>query len=255
MKTRSLRTLLRRRPIHSASAAFAFIERTMRRERLFKRAILLITGLVMVLILRSVPWGRYLAASIATSARQVTRDALGYPKDRRRSMSRGGTSAGWVSSRPGRGSSNSSPRASPAYQKLMRYAGMDPEHGLLRWGNYYWTLLLSSKVFEPDDQGRSYRLRPGLRSIWLRNSAIMAGPAFYLVPDGPGLAEAIRGTTAVPLESSRQMTNSWGLRGPEPDLDAPLRGHRAGRLVHAGDVHRRRRDPARLPARVTCKKR
>ncbi len=50
----------------------------------------------------------------------------------------------------------------------------------------------------------------------------MAGaPAFYLVPDGPGLAEAIRGTEAVPLESSRQMTNSWGLRGPEPEPRRP----------------------------------
>ena len=47
---------------------------------------------------------------------------------------------------------------------------------------------------------------------------------FFLVPDGPGLAEAIRGTAAIPVEASRQSTNSWGLRGPEPDLDAPLRG-------------------------------
>ncbi len=46
---------------------------------------------------------------------------------------------------------------------------------------------------------------------------------FFLVPDGPGLADAIRDTAAVPVEESRQTTNSWGLRGPEPDLDAPLR--------------------------------
>ena len=32
------------------------------------------------------------------------------------------------------------------------------------------------------------------------------------------------GTAAIPVESSRQSTNSWGLRGPEPDLDAPVRG-------------------------------
>jgi lysophospholipase L1-like esterase len=102
---------------------------------------------------------------------------------------------------------------------------MDPEHGLLRWGNYNWTLLLSSKVFEADDRGRSYRLRPLTRSIWLRKVPIGKGfPAFFLVPDGPGLADAIRGTGAVPLESSRQTTSSLGLRGPEPDVDAPLRG-------------------------------
>ena len=197
----------------------------MRRERLFKRAILLITGLVMVLIVRSVPWGRYLAASVATSARQVTKDALGYPKDR------SAIDESWRNFRR-LGIEQTRPRvekfyaeSSPDYQKLMRYAGMDPDHGLLRWGNYDWTLLLSSKVFEPDDQGRSYRMKPGLRSIWLRQLVHMAGaPAFYLVPDGPGLAEAIRGTEAVPLESSRQVTNSWGLRGPEPGLDSPLRG-------------------------------
>jgi lysophospholipase L1-like esterase len=101
---------------------------------------------------------------------------------------------------------------------------MDPEHGLLRWGNYDWTLLLSSKVFEPDDR-LSYRLRPGVKSIWLRNLVSPAGgAAFYLVPDGPGLADAIRGTTASPVETSRQTTNSWGVRGPEPDTDATLRG-------------------------------
>ena len=110
-------------------------------------------------------------------------------------------------------------------QRLMRYAGLDPEHGLLRWGNYNLTLLLPSKVFEADDDGRSYRLRPRTRSIWLRNITLKSGVLmFFLVPDGPGLAEAIRGTTGIPVETSRQTTNSWGLRGPEPDLDAPLRG-------------------------------
>jgi hypothetical protein len=44
------------------------------------------------------------------------------------------------------------------------------------------------------------------------------------VPDGPGLTEAMRGTQAVAIQTSRQTTNSWGLRGPEPEPDAPLRG-------------------------------
>jgi hypothetical protein len=47
---------------------------------------------------------------------------------------------------------------------------------------------------------------------------------FFLVPDGPGLADATRGTSAIPVTTSRQSTNSWGLRGPEPELDAPVRG-------------------------------
>jgi lysophospholipase L1-like esterase len=224
MKMQPLRRLLRPRVLLRQSR-FAFVDRSIRRDRLFKRAILLTTCLVVLAILKSVPWGPYLAASIATSARQATRDAIGYPGDRT------AIDESWRNVRR-LGIEQTRPRverffadSDPAFQKVMRYAGMDPEHGLLRWGNYYWTLLLSSKVFEPDDEGRSYRLRPGVRSIWLRNLAIQAGtPAFYLVPDGPGLAEAIRGTTAVPLEASRQVTNSWGLRGPEPQPDAPLRG-------------------------------
>ena len=107
----------------------------------------------------------------------------------------------------------------------MRYAGMDPENGLLRWGNFYQTLLLPSTVFAADDTGRSYRLRPCIESVWLRN--ITPDPKvfmFFLVPDGPGLKEAMRGTSAIRVEESRQTTNSWGLRGPEPDLEAPLRG-------------------------------
>ena len=60
-------------------------------------------------------------------------------------------------------------KAEPPVQRLLRYAGMDPEHVLLRWGNYDWTLALSSKVFEADEEGRAYRLRPRMRSIWLKN--------------------------------------------------------------------------------------
>ena len=51
----------------------------------------------------------------------------------------------------------------------------------------------------------------------------------------------MRGTAAVPVETSRQTTNSWGLRGPEPEPDAPLRGIVLGDSYHARDVHRRRR--------------
>ncbi len=115
--------------------------------------------------------------------------------------------------------------AGPAMQRLMRYAGLDPETGLLRWGNHDRTLLLPSTVYEADDTGRSFRLRPNTRSIWLRNVGLNSGlPVSFLVPDGPELAAAIQGTSAIPVETSRQTTNSWGLRGPEPDRNAPLRG-------------------------------
>ena len=113
----------------------------------------------------------------------------------------------------------------PPLQKLMRYAGNDPETGLLRWGNLTQTLLLPSKVFVADDTGRSYRLRPSVRAVWLRNIIIQKIPlTFFLVPDGPGLQEAMKDTSAVIVEGAVQTTNSWGLRGPEPDRSAPLRG-------------------------------
>ncbi len=116
-------------------------------------------------------------------------------------------------------------KATPAHQRLMRYAGMAPDDLLIRWANFDQTLVLSPAVFEADQKGRAYRLRPSTHSIWLKNVPFETGvPAFLLVPDGTGLADATAGTTAKPMESSRQTTNSWGLRGGEPDCQAPVRG-------------------------------
>ena len=64
--------------------------------------------------------------------------------------------------------------AGPDVQRLMRYAGLDPDHGLLRWGNFDPTMLLPSTIFEADDTGRSYRLRPCTDAIWLREITIRA---------------------------------------------------------------------------------
>jgi hypothetical protein len=115
--------------------------------------------------------------------------------------------------------------ADPRMKQLLLYAGLDPEHALIRWGNYDWTLLLPSRVFAPDDTGRSYRLRPRLRSIWLRGVELAPGTSgLFLVPDTPELPRLIEGTGAVIQPGSVQTTNSWGLRGPEPDLTARLRG-------------------------------
>jgi lysophospholipase L1-like esterase len=216
---------LRRRSVRLCQSALPFMERRLRRERQFKRAIVVTTCLAILASLRVFPWGRYLVASIETSTKRAALQAFGVPR------SRAEIDESWRNYRR-LGIETTRPRveeyfarSDPAFQKLMRHVGMDPEHGLLRWGNHDWILLFSSKVFEADDTGRSYRFRPGVRSIWLKRLAFIAGaPAFYLVPDDPGLAEAIRGTGAIPVESSRQTTNSWGVRGPEPEPDAPLRG-------------------------------
>lgn len=203
---------------------FAFLERAIRRERWFKRAIVLATVLVVLVLLRSLASGRYLVAKVETTTGRMAHRALGF------NMSRDQINEEWRQFRQ-LGIETTRPKVEafyahcdPAVQRLMRYVGMDPEHGLLRWGNHDWTLLFSSKVFEADER-RSYKFRPNMRSIWLKHMAFIAGtPAFYLVPDEPGLADACRGTDATPVEFSRQTTNSWGLRGLEPDPKAPLRG-------------------------------
>ncbi|WP_165071027.1 SGNH/GDSL hydrolase family protein [Paludisphaera rhizosphaerae] len=108
---------------------------------------------------------------------------------------------------------------------LFRVAGMDPEHGLVRYGRADQTFLISSKVFERDDSGRSYRFLPNTRSIWLRQVVLLNGPfSLLLVPNTPEVREAAGRAGAIVDEPSATTTNSWGLRGPEPDPSAPLRG-------------------------------
>jgi len=203
----------------------SFLDRTTRRERLFKRAIVLVTGIVIAALLIALPRGRYVVASLASEARQAALATIGLPVPRAEVDDR------WRRFRT-QGIRDSRTAlegmfkdVEPPYQRLMRYAGLDPEHSLLRWGNFDRTLLLPSKVFEADDTGRSYRLRPCVKSVWLRNLTLKSGVLmFFLVPDEPGLGEAMRGTSAIRVEESRQSTNSWGLRGPEPQRDAPVRG-------------------------------
>ncbi len=190
---------------------------------MFKQWIFFGTAGAVLIILTAVPWGRYLTSAIIAVAERTTRIV---PPHQRHIA----TEDYWRDHRR-RGIELTRPRvdrfyadSSPAKRRLLHYAGMDPEHGLLRWGNVTWTILLSSKVFEADDTGRSFRLRPHTRAIWLLDEpGVLAVPVFYLVPDGPGLAQAIAGTPTTPIETSRQTANSWGLRGPEPDLAAPLR--------------------------------
>ncbi|MGP0063358.1 MAG: SGNH/GDSL hydrolase family protein [Isosphaeraceae bacterium] len=209
----------------SRQRVFEFVRRTQRHERWFKCLLLVATCSTVALVLGLLPRGRYLVASVASGARRATRYSLGLstPREEIDDGWRRYRELGIAESR--RALEGVFAEADPAYRRLMRYAGLDPEHGLLRWGNFNVTLLLPSTVFEADETGRSYRFRPNTRSIWLRNLTLKSGVLmFFLVPDTTGLAEAIKGTPAIPVETSRQTTNSWGLRGPEPDPEAPLRG-------------------------------
>ncbi len=202
---------------------FDFLERTRRRERWFKLVISAAVLLTIAIGFGSISRGRYVVASMPSLARDSVKAVLGIPTSRREIDDQ------WRRYRL-QGIAESAKalpvvyqNAGPQIQRLMRYAGLDPEHGVLRWGNYDMTMLLSSKIFEADDTGRSYRMRPCTDAIWLREITVRGVLMFFLVPDGPGLAEAIKGTPAIPVWESRQSTNSWGLRGPEPDCDAPVR--------------------------------
>lgn len=215
---------LKRRPVYRQTV-FRFVTRNRRRERWFKRSIVIATLAAIAAVFGLLPKGRYVAAGIPSEARAVARELLALPTPREE------IDASWSRFREDgiaysrRAHQEMYADISPEYQRLLRYAGLEPGRGILRWGNYNRTLLLPATIFEPDDAGRSYRFKPGTHSIWLRNLTLKSGVLmFFQVPDGPGLAEALQGTSGIPVETSRQTTNSWGLRGPEPDPEAPLRG-------------------------------
>ena len=125
---------------------------------------------------------------------------------------------------------------------------MDPDHALIRYGRGDQAFAISPQVFEPDEHGRSYRFRPEHASVWLRQITIRGGPfMMFQVLDTPQHRAAAARAGAIVDEGSIQNTNSWGLRGAEPDPDGGGAGDRPGRLVHAGDVQRRRRHSAGPP--------
>ncbi len=201
-----------------------FLERSRRRERAFKRAIAGSTLSLVVVLLAATSSGRYLVSLAKHATQRLIDRAVGLGTDR------AAIDADWKRSRLRDVARTEALLASydrssgPAMQRLFREAGMAPGEAVVRWGNYDRTLLLSSKVFEPDDL-RSYRLRPNVHSIWLRQITLHEGPfGLFLVPDTPSMREAAAGVGAIVVEDAHQATNSWGLRGPEPDVQAPIRG-------------------------------
>ena len=104
-------------------------------------------------ILWASPWGRYGAATAASRRDRSSGRSLGLPEPRAEvdAAWRRYRELGIETSR--RALDRVFAEADPAMKRLMRYAGLDPGHGLLRWGNYNLTLLLPSTVFEADDAG------------------------------------------------------------------------------------------------------
>ncbi|APW60213.1 hypothetical protein [Paludisphaera borealis] len=200
--------------------------RSARRIRWFKRAIVLTTVGVAAGLLLASSTARF---HVRNGAEQLRAELLwrvaGLKPDRTE------VEAGW-----GRRRSRSIDQTHDVLSKfydgtsdemraLFRVAGMDPDHGLIRYGRGDQAFLISSQVFERDDHGRSYRMRPNTRSVWLRQVTLHNGPfGLFQVLDAPEHRAAAERAGAIVDEGSVQNTNSWGLRGPEPDPNAPFRG-------------------------------
>lgn len=219
--------LRRIRPAAPQQRIFGFVERSRRLRRRFKLAILVVTALVLAAILAASPHGRNLTSDAVDAARGAARWTVGLPTPRSEidaAAQRHRLLAIDDASRKYRASFQALDEPT---KRLYRYGGIDPDHGLLRQGNYDQTLLLPSTSFEADDKGRLYRLKPNVRTVWVRNvlPPLEITPSTFLaLPDRPELVEIAREAGGGILPNSVQTTNSWGLRGPEPDLEAPLRG-------------------------------
>ena len=200
--------------------------RSSTRDRWFKRFIILLTLAAVAGTVAAFPVGRFHAVEWYRTARTTTiRLVTGLGPDRQE------IAADWARRRQRSIDSTTAvlrkfyDGADEEMRALFRISGMDPEHGIVGYGRADQSFLLSSQVFEPDHQGRSYRLRPNTRSVWLRQVTLHNGPfGLFQVLDDPAHREAATTAHAVVDEPSITTTNSWGLRGPEPDPSAPLRG-------------------------------
>jgi hypothetical protein len=201
-----------------------FRKRADRRERQFKRAIVGLTALAVAGLLFGTGTGRYAVATLTGRARLAALRLIGLEPDRAEleamKQVRRERTLGLVR----RSLADYYRGADPEVRRLFQVAGVDPAHGLIVSGRSTDGFLLSPEVFAPDPNGRSYRMLPGVRAVWLRQITVRGGPlVHFLVRDTPAVRSAAAAVGAVVEESSAQSTNSWGLRGPEPDPAATAR--------------------------------
>lgn len=196
-----------------------------RRQRWYKLGIVSVTLCVVAAMVAGTSTGRYTVASLVERVRLAAMRCLGIspaPEElvALRTLRRAKSEAD---------SSQSLERfyreTSPDMRRLFDVAGMAPGDGLIVSGRTSNAFLLSSRVFDRDASGRQYRLTPGVRSVWLRQITLQKGPfGLFLVPDRSDVRAAAVAAGAIVDEPSKQATNSWGLRGPEPDVKADVRG-------------------------------
>ena len=210
----------------------AFAKKAEQNERNFKRLIAAATAIVIIGLIAGTSSGREAARSSIRRAASLLDRIAGMPDDpapdRQQVLAerlRNAASA--------RQTLATMTTPGSAMEQFLRAAGMDASSALIRWGNVNRSIVLSSAVFEPDDD-RAYRLKPGVRSIWVIGITLRKSLAMFLVPDTPEIRERAKLAGGVVVPESLQTTNSWGCRGPEPDPnDAGARGG-AGRLDDAG---------------------
>ena len=223
MRWRFVGGLTRRRA--ARQRLLPFLERTRRRERWFKSAIVALTLLAVAGVVGSSRVGRWYARSFLTGARPLAAWLSGLEPDRALVEAHLAVRRARTVDATYQAVSRYYRDAPPTMQRLFRATGMDPAHALIGSGRVTDAFLLSPQVFVADTHGRSYRLRPGVRSVWLQQVTLRNGPfGLFLVRDDPEVRAAAGAAGAVVDEPSRQTTNSWGLRGPEPDPQAQVRG-------------------------------
>jgi hypothetical protein len=205
-------------------ALLPFLERSRRLERRFKWGIALVTLGLMVVSVGLSPRARYFTGVLRGQARLGASRLVGIGPDREEIDAARALARQETRRRTLEALSRFYDRTSPAMRRLFQDAGMNPKSCLIGVGRANDGFVLSPKVFEPDGP-RSYRLRPGVSSVWLRQITLLEGPlGHFLVPDTPEMRRAAVEGGAIVDEDSRQTTNSWGLRGPEPDPKAEVRG-------------------------------
>ncbi len=227
-----------------------FRARSERLDRAFRLAIAGGTALAVIGAFALTPRGRSFVAALPSHARATLDRLVGMPPDRATIEADHLRSRllGVVATR----AALRDLERDPGMLAFFREAGMGADSAVVRWGNYDWTLALSSKVFAADDL-RSYRLLPSTRSIWLVGLTVYRVQAMFEIPDTPAsrrLGESVGGRV---VPESAQSTNSWGCRGPEADPSAPIRGivlgdsTMQGLLIGDGES-----PPARLEAHLAA---
>ena len=196
------------------------------RVRWFKRLIVLATLAAVAGLVASFRIGRHYAVEGYTAARRaVIYQLTGLGPDRAEIEAEWARKRALAVARTTETLTKFYDGADAPIKGLFDVAGMAPGTGMVVYGRGDQSFLISSQVFERDDRGRSYRFRPNLRSVWLRQVTLHNGPfGLFLVPDTPAHREAAGRAGAIVDEPSATTTNAWGLRGPEPDPTAPLRG-------------------------------